>query len=368
MRRGGLLPRPRQYPVIQKIMWRENNSGKNDPEDMEISRSKAKGVMGLMILLIAFQTFTFTLHKCGESRKPSLKIAGETPRGRFFFDPNTLATDSLQLLGLSEKQALAIIRYREKGGLFRKPEDFAKMYVISDRLFSELQPYIRIRNSTVKDAPHSPERAGAKPKRYGVGHNRIPERNNGAQKEKQTPSGPEGYRGAAGGTVPRDKTDGTEGCNDFRNISKADEVAATDLNEADSATLVAIRGIGPYFAREIIRYRSRLGSYASPEQLLEIRGMTEERFRPLRRYFFVHPSGIKKFSISGADNRFLKRHPYIGAYAARGISLFKEEYGAAECTLGNLVANGIIDSQSAEKLQPYMSDAQNERDDKTAPQ
>ena len=62
----------------------------------------------------------------------------------FPFDPNTAGLDDLQRLGFSEKQAQSIINYREKGGRFRRPSDFAKSFVVADSVFRRLEPYIRI--------------------------------------------------------------------------------------------------------------------------------------------------------------------------------------------------------------------------------
>lgn len=62
----------------------------------------------------------------------------------FTFDPNTVSLSDLQRLGFSERQAQSIINYREKGGRFRRPSDFAKSYVVADSVFQRLEPYIRI--------------------------------------------------------------------------------------------------------------------------------------------------------------------------------------------------------------------------------
>ena len=62
----------------------------------------------------------------------------------FAFNPNTVTKDDLQRLGFSEKQAQSIINYREKGGRFRRKEDFAKSYVVSDSVYKRLAPYINI--------------------------------------------------------------------------------------------------------------------------------------------------------------------------------------------------------------------------------
>lgn len=62
----------------------------------------------------------------------------------FPFDPNTVSLSDLMRLGFSERQAQSIINYREKGGRFRRPEDFAKSYVVADSVYKRLKPYIRI--------------------------------------------------------------------------------------------------------------------------------------------------------------------------------------------------------------------------------
>ena len=62
----------------------------------------------------------------------------------FPFDPNTVSLRDLQRLGFSEKQAISIDNYRQKGGRFRRASDFARSYVVADSVFKRLEPYIRI--------------------------------------------------------------------------------------------------------------------------------------------------------------------------------------------------------------------------------
>ena len=69
-----------------------------------------------------------------------------TPRRyeSFPFNPNTVSGEELCRLGFSEKQAQAILHYREKGGRFRRKEDFARSFVVADSVYERLEPYIRI--------------------------------------------------------------------------------------------------------------------------------------------------------------------------------------------------------------------------------
>lgn len=73
-----------------------------------------------------------------------LASSGKRRVESFTFDPNTISLSDLQRLGFSERQAQSIINYREKGGRFRRPSDFAKSYVVADSVFQRLEPYIRI--------------------------------------------------------------------------------------------------------------------------------------------------------------------------------------------------------------------------------
>lgn len=62
----------------------------------------------------------------------------------FPFDPNTISVEGLQRLGFSQKQAESIDTYRQKGGRFRRAEDFSRSYVVADSVYRRLEPYIKI--------------------------------------------------------------------------------------------------------------------------------------------------------------------------------------------------------------------------------
>ncbi len=85
------------------------------------------------------------------------KVSSKTPKQKaileskyirkvenFFFDPNTASLDDLKRLGFSQKQAQSILNYRNKGGRFSRKSDFSKSYVVSDSIYTRLEPYIKI--------------------------------------------------------------------------------------------------------------------------------------------------------------------------------------------------------------------------------
>ncbi len=73
----------------------------------------------------------------------------------FMFNPNTATVDELCRLGFTEKQAQSIDNYRKKGGRFRRKEDFAKSYVVSDSVYRRLEPYVDIPKTDLNRADSS---------------------------------------------------------------------------------------------------------------------------------------------------------------------------------------------------------------------
>ena len=357
----------------------------------------------MMFLLLAFQAVTFTIHKCSgspdgpspESRSPAAaysasksaaagnnnhgygndnrygsnsgnyskyKSNGTYGSGRgkqsaqlFPFNPNTVSLDSLTLLGFSVKQAQTILRYREKGGRFRRKEDFAKIYTVSPEMYERLAPFITIpaTNSTTINKNTSittqslhlgHSKNNSQSKQFSTGQDKQAGQTGQAQDGQAKQGRQSNQAKQAGQTRPAGQRSGYQ----------ESWGVQVDLNEADSAALIEVKGLGPYFCKKILELRERLGSFASTQQLLEIKGMDEEKFERIKGQVFVHPSGIKRFKLTEADKKFLARHPYIGAYNARGIALFAEAMGKDSCTLSNLVKNNILSPEAAEKLKPYV--------------
>lgn len=85
-------------------------------------------------------------HDAVHSERADAIIEKAEPRRveSFPFDPNTVSIHDLRRLGFSEKQAMSIDNYRSKGGRYRRPDDFAKSYVVADSVFERLRPFIRI--------------------------------------------------------------------------------------------------------------------------------------------------------------------------------------------------------------------------------
>lgn len=60
-----------------------------------------------------------------------------------------------------------------------------------------------------------------------------------------------------------------------------------DLNAVEEEHLILIPGLGPELARRIIEYRSKKGGFRHIEELMEVRGIGQEKMRTLERYLVV---------------------------------------------------------------------------------
>lgn len=121
-----------------------------------------------------------------------------------------------------------------------------------------------------------------------------------------------------------------------------------DLNKADSTALVALPGIGPYFAGKVISYRERLGGYSCPEQLLEIYHFDKEKYDGLRD--LVYCSEPEPFAIWTLPEADLARHPHISKAEAHSIVLYRNHQPRETWTLEGLKKAGILSEEHAGRL------------------
>ena len=216
------------------------------------------------------------------------------------FDPNTADSLTLAGMGLPTRVTRNVLRYRAKQGRFRQPQDFRKIYGLTDELYQQLLPYIRI-------AP-----APAPPK-----HTTLTEYAPDVRTE----------------SPPRKYPPGTR----------------VELNRADTAELQRIPGIGSVLARRIVDYRNRLGAYCRIEQLGEIR-LKAEKLRP---WFSIDTTLVRPININRASIRQMTRHPYFNFYQAKAVYEHRRKKGDIR-TLKELSLYEEFAPADLERLQPYV--------------
>lgn len=219
----------------------------------------------------------------------------------FYFDPNTADSTQLLSLGLQPWQVRNIYKYRAKGGVYRKPTDFARLYGLTVKQYKALEPYIRISSDY------------------------LPASTLVKEEEEE---------------VVRDTVKYPV------KISNDEYVV---LNRADTAQLKRVPGIGSWYARQIVRYGNRLGGYVDVGQLAEIEGFPEEALQ----YFAVEQPSVTRLNLNRLTLNEMSRHPYIGFYRAKAIIDYRRLYGKLN-SLDDLKLNKHFTPEAIEKLKPYV--------------
>jgi DNA uptake protein ComE-like DNA-binding protein len=260
------------------------------------TRSERRGIMVLIILIVIVITIGVLFSKYQEKKeiadtiffqkeyddfhislheriqKPvshSLKEQKEivlTP-----FDPNTADSVTFFRLGLSSRTVSNIFRYRAKGGVFKKPDDFKKIYGLTPEQYAELFPYILIKKSSDKKKA-----------------------NTFIAKQVEKP---------------------------FSTVYKYPKGTVIDLNQADTIELKKIPGIGKGIAKAIVNYRKRLGGFYSVNQLEDIHLSTTQ----FAEWFHVEDNNTIRINLNKVNIEHLRAHPYFNYYQAKVIVEYRQK-------------------------------------------
>ena len=253
--------------------------------------------------------------KASIEQKKLASTCTQTERELFHFDPNKLDFDGFVRLGVPAYLAERIIKYRSKGGVFREPEGFAKIYGMPESLYLELFPYIHIENQKEKE------------------------------KNSRFPS--------------KSKTDGKiagEASPEFAKNSTQSpaQIHVIELNGSDTAALKRLKGIGSVYAERIIKYRDYLGGFYRVEQLKEVYGISEELFSSIKTHINVDQSRIKKIRLNHGDLKVGLRHPYLKKEQLTVLIAFKKRTPTVR-SLDGLKELSLFSDEEWERLEPYLS-------------
>lgn len=235
----------------------------------------------------------------------------------FAFDPNTASQSDFQRLGLESWQARGIIKYRNKGGIFRTPRDFARVYGLTKKQFEKLLPFIRIGKDYQPAANFYPR------ERYNYGYQETAIRTR-EERKKDTIQ----Y------SYPR----------------KLKEGQYININSADTTELQKIPGIGSYYARSIIRYRERLGGFVSMSQIQEVEGVPETALH----YMHIDAKHIRKMNVNQLSLTELRKHPYLNFYQAKEIVNYRRTHGPLKSAEELRLLKDFPPAE-IERIKPYLA-------------
>jgi len=254
--------------------------------------------------------FTRYSRNTRSSRNPSYYAQPVKRLERFAFDPNTADSTQLLRLGLQPWQVKNIYKYRAAGGIYRKKEDFARLYGLTVKQYRELEPYIHI------SADYLPAATLIKEEQ---------------REEQQVEQRVEHQRDT------------------LRFPVKIAEGEHIDLNAADTSLYKKVPGIGSYYSRKIAEYGRRLGGYVSTNQLDEIENFPSEA----KKYFSVNASNVHQLNVNRLSLNELKRHPYINYYQAKAIIDYRRQHGPLH-SLSDLRFLPEFPEEAIRRLEPYV--------------
>ena len=233
-------------------------------------------------------------------KKVYTTVEEKTSRSKKFeFDPNTVSLEQLISLGFRERSAKTFIKYRNKGFIFKQKSDLKKVYGMSDSFYAELEPYILIsvKNEIQQSAP-KPE-----PVREPI--------------------------------LPK----------------KSQNTKVIELNTADSTALTELNGIGPSYAKRIVKYRSMLGGFVSVEQLKEVYGFNEELFQKVKNSVTINASLIKKINLNKDDFKSINKHPYLSYEITKSLFDWRRKTSLNATNLKEILNDPALYT----KLLPYLA-------------
>lgn len=223
----------------------------------------------------------------------------------FNFDPNLATDDDLTKLGIPNWLSERIVKYRSKGGVFRKKEDLLKIYSFPNTLYQKLAPYIVLSNT------------------QSVFKNTEIEKLVATNEVKSNV------------------------------LKETFKVQVFDLNKADTNDLKKLKGIASKRAMRIVQEREKLGGFYSVEQVRYIWGLDSLSIDELLKYGRVNNPSIRKIKINEVTLEELK-HPYLRPYIAKAIIAYRQQHGnfSSKKDLENIK---LLDAQTLERLLPYLS-------------
>jgi competence protein ComEA len=211
------------------------------------SKKELKGIIVLGIIL--FTSILISHYFPAKSANTSLASTNTTINRLFNFDPNTIDSLHALELGIPERQVKSLIHYRQKGGYFKSPDDFAKLYGLPPNLFAQLRPYIVMPSNL--------------------------------------------YRNSLNGQTWQPKFE-LNGRNKFNNKADNKEGAkwTIDINKADAAEWMCKTNLSSPIVQRILAYKSYLGSFSNVHQIQKVYGMSDSLYQSIRGHLSIQQSAL----------------------------------------------------------------------------
>jgi competence ComEA-like helix-hairpin-helix protein len=230
-----------------------------------------------------------------EQHKVTIPRDEEVTLKPFMFNPNDVTSSNLQAMGFNKRLSERIVRYREKGGVFKVKKDLMKIYGVDTSLYQKFYQYINL-----------PDELQAKRQ-------------------------------------------------DREHYTKTQyEKVKNDINQADTAQLKDIYGIGDKLALRIVRYREKLGGFVDLAQIKEVYGLDSAVVkRVMASYYVADDFRPLQLNINELPAEVMAAHPYIGKQAAIAMVAYRFQHGRFS-SLEELAHIQSLSPEAIRKMKPYL--------------
>lgn len=234
------------------------------------------------------------------------------------FDPNTVTYSELVGMDIPPTLVVSLLKWRATGKVFRIAEEVMLTRGWDALPWDSLAPYVQIGD------PFAIERY-----------------------ERHEPYGTHSQRDQWAEERQRLR-DSILAANPYLK-NKYSEFTYVNINTADTTQLMRVPGIGPHYAKTIVKQRERFGGFVSTDQLLEIEEFPQEAVE----WFIVKDPVLRRIKLSTASVSEMGRHPYIDYDHARALAIYQRLYGPIE-TLERLRQTRLFTDEELERLAPYL--------------
>jgi len=261
------------------------------------TKSQRKGLLALCLLIVFVQLGYWgvtslnynKVEKQSEEEKEwlalqtkidALKAARPEKKNTIYpFNPNFITDYKGYTLGMTTAQIDKLHAFRKSGKWINSVSDFKTVTGVPDSLLSKISPYFKFPDWVIKKNKESRQGYSNAETKF---QNKYPDKYPSKKEPAAKP--------------------------------------VLDINTAVEEDLISVYGIGPAFAKKILRRRSDLGAFVSMEQMNDFSDFSPEAQAGLKKSFkiFGNPA-VNKINVNTASLQQLARFPYFNRDVAKAI-------------------------------------------------
>ena len=263
-----------------------------------LTRSQIRGALALLAILLIATFSIWLIRKVGSTPElVGLQSSNEEQSKSLLLDLNEAdSVDLVKVRGIGKVLSARIVKFRKAKGGYSSVEELQKVYGIDEQRYEEIKEhfFVDVSNEHYAKWRHNNKTWGRDKKIWNT------------------------------------------------------ECIPLDLNAADSASLVQLKGIGPILSARIVKFRKLKKGFKSVEEVSEVYGLSEETYQSISPCLYLGPyesDGISdenkvdsvpktnvprtlvRLDLNRADSAALEALPGIGEKLSARIVRYRKKLG-----------------------------------------